>query len=156
MRSGTVPYFLLFFKDYLIDSNCGYLAVHKKEYTSTIKARLVLGACREGDIHTSLEKNAFRTSSMRLPKPCSSHILSYSKWPTSWSMVVETGIRQDAIAESNAGDAGPCSRLAPSQAMLQLRVWPQTFVWNAQFPYPSQLRPPLASISAEQSPDLLN
>jgi homodimeric pyruvate:ferredoxin (flavodoxin) oxidoreductase len=33
---------------YLIDSDCGYLAMHKKEYIFTIKARLILGVCSEG------------------------------------------------------------------------------------------------------------
>merc|ERR1740138_1976940 len=32
---------------YLIDSGCGYLAMHKKEYMFTIKARLILGVCSE-------------------------------------------------------------------------------------------------------------
>ena len=34
--------------DYLIRSDGGYLATHKEEYMFTIKARLILRACREG------------------------------------------------------------------------------------------------------------
>jgi pyruvate-ferredoxin/flavodoxin oxidoreductase len=54
LKSGGVTISYLRFgpqpikSSYLIDSNCGYLAMHKKEYIFTIKARLILGACEEG------------------------------------------------------------------------------------------------------------
>ena len=32
----------------MIDSGCGYLAMHKKEYPFQIKARLILECCAEG------------------------------------------------------------------------------------------------------------
>jgi len=54
LKSGGVTISYLRFgpepikSSYLIDSGCGYLAMHKKEYMFTIKARLILGACVDG------------------------------------------------------------------------------------------------------------
>lgn len=54
LKSGGVTIsFLRFGKEpilgsYLIDSGCGYLAMHKKEYIFTMKASLILGCCNEG------------------------------------------------------------------------------------------------------------
>merc|ERR1719265_1319111 len=54
LKSGGVTISYLRFGDapikasYLIDSGCGYLAMHKKEYIFTIKARLILDCVEEG------------------------------------------------------------------------------------------------------------
>merc|ERR1719424_1474025 len=54
LKSGGVTISFLRFgpqeikSSYLIDSDCGYVAMHKKEYMFTIKARLILGVCKEG------------------------------------------------------------------------------------------------------------
>jgi len=54
LKSGGVTISYLRFgpqpikSSYLIDSGCGYLAMHKKEYMFTIKARLILGALDDG------------------------------------------------------------------------------------------------------------
>jgi len=53
LKSGGVTISYLRFgpkpikSSYLIDSGCGYIAMHKKEYMFTIKARLILGICSD-------------------------------------------------------------------------------------------------------------
>eukprot|EP00928_Gymnodinium_smaydae_P053914 TRINITY_DN3779_c0_g1_i7.p1 TRINITY_DN3779_c0_g1~~TRINITY_DN3779_c0_g1_i7.p1 ORF type:complete len:1846 (-),score=416.50 TRINITY_DN3779_c0_g1_i7:209-5746(-) len=54
LKSGGVTISYLRFgpepikSSYLIDSGCGYLAMHKKEYIFTIKARIILDVCDHG------------------------------------------------------------------------------------------------------------